>query len=133
MLMLLKRMERTDLTAHGFRSTFRDWAAECTNYPREVAEAALAHTLGDKVEAAYRRGDLFENRCLRETLPARREARRSLADDEAEEGLRIFEIGRGAAWFWRYFTRFSHFLKFFSGRYLTHMLHGNRRSDRQRL
>ena len=49
---------------HGFRSTFRDWAAERTNYPREVAEMALAHTIGDKVEAAYRRGDLFEKRRL---------------------------------------------------------------------
>ena len=62
LLALLKRMERVDLTAHGFRSTFRDWAAEQTNYPREVAEAALAHAIGDKVEAAYRRGDLFEKR-----------------------------------------------------------------------
>lgn len=47
---------------HGFRSTFRDWVAERTNYPNEVAEMALAHTIGDKVEAAYRRGDLFEKR-----------------------------------------------------------------------
>jgi integrase len=62
MLKLLGRMGRGDLTAHGFRSTFRDWAAERTNFPREVAEAALAHTLGDKVEAAYRRGDLFQKR-----------------------------------------------------------------------
>ena len=62
MLMVLRRMDRADLTAHGFRSTFRDWAAECTNFPREVAEAALAHVIGDKVEAAYRRGDLFEKR-----------------------------------------------------------------------
>ena len=62
MLMVLRRMGRDDLTAHGFRSTFRDWAAECTNFPREVAEAALAHVVGDKVEAAYRRGDLFEKR-----------------------------------------------------------------------
>jgi integrase len=46
---------------HGFRSTFRDWASERTNNPRDVAEMALAHTIGDKVEAAYRRGDLFEN------------------------------------------------------------------------
>jgi integrase len=61
-LMVLRRMGRTDLTAHGFRSTFRDWAAECTSFPREVAEAALAHVVGDKVEAAYRRGDLFEKR-----------------------------------------------------------------------
>ena len=62
MLMLLRRMGRGDLTAHGFRSTFRDWCAEATNHPREVAEAALAHTLGDKIEAAYRRGDLMEKR-----------------------------------------------------------------------
>jgi integrase len=62
MLAVLKRMGRGDLTVHGFRSTFRDWAAECTNFPREVAEAALAHVVGDKVEAAYRRGDLFEKR-----------------------------------------------------------------------
>ena len=61
-LQLLKRMGRGDLTAHGFRSSFRDWAAERTNYPNEVAEMALAHTIGDKVEAAYRRGDLFEKR-----------------------------------------------------------------------
>lgn len=59
---VLRRMGRGDLTAHGFRSTFRDWAAERTNYPRDVAEMALAHTIGDKVEAAYRRGDLFDKR-----------------------------------------------------------------------
>lgn len=59
---VLKRMKRADLTAHGFRSTFRDWASEMTNYPREVAEMALAHAVGDKVEAAYRRGDLFAKR-----------------------------------------------------------------------
>ncbi len=62
MLQLLRRMGRRDLTSHGFRSTFRDWAAECTNHPREIAEAALAHTLKDKTEAAYQRGDLFEKR-----------------------------------------------------------------------
>jgi integrase len=61
-LMLLRRLERDDLTAHGFRSTFRDWVAERTNFPSEVAEMALAHAVGDKVEAAYRRGDLFERR-----------------------------------------------------------------------
>lgn len=55
---VLKRMDRGDLTVHGFRSSFRDWASELTNYPREVAEMALAHSVGDKVEAAYRRGDL---------------------------------------------------------------------------
>ncbi|HEV2678009.1 MAG TPA: integrase arm-type DNA-binding domain-containing protein [Aliidongia sp.] len=62
LLAVLKRMKRADLTAHGFRSTFRDWAAEKSNFPSEVAEMALAHTVGDKVEAAYRRGDLFEKR-----------------------------------------------------------------------
>jgi integrase len=49
-------------TVHGFRSSFRDWAAETTNFPREVCEMALAHTLRDKTEAAYRRGDLFDKR-----------------------------------------------------------------------
>lgn len=62
LLMVLRRMKRNDLTAHGFRSTFRDWCAERTAYPAEVAEMALAHAVGDKVEAAYRRGDLFEKR-----------------------------------------------------------------------
>lgn len=61
-LMLLRRMERSDITAHGFRSTFRDWAAERTSFPSEVVEMALAHTVGNKVEAAYRRSDLFERR-----------------------------------------------------------------------
>ena len=62
MLMMLRRIGRQDLTVHGFRSTFRDWAAEQTNFPREVAEAALAHVIADRTEAAYRRGDLFEKR-----------------------------------------------------------------------
>ena len=62
MNMLLRRMGRDDITVHGFRSTFRDWTAETTNHPREVAEAALAHTISDKVEAAYRRGDLLVRR-----------------------------------------------------------------------
>ena len=57
-------MRRMGLEAvpHGFRSTFRDWASERTAYPREACEMALAHTIGDKVEAAYRRGDLFDKR-----------------------------------------------------------------------
>ncbi len=59
--MLLKRMGKT-VTVHGFRSAFRDWAAECTGYPHEVCEMALAHVIGNKAEAAYRRGDLFEKR-----------------------------------------------------------------------
>lgn len=62
MLQLLKRMEREDLTVHGFRSTFKDWARETTDYPREVSEAALAHVIGDQTEAAYARGDLFLKR-----------------------------------------------------------------------
>jgi integrase len=59
-------LRRMDVAAvpHGFRSTFRDWASERSNYPRDVAEMALAHAIGDKVEAAYRRGDLFEKRRL---------------------------------------------------------------------
>jgi integrase len=61
-LMLLRRMGREDLTAHGFRSSFRDWAAERTNFPSDVAEMALAHTVSSKVEQAYRRGDMFERR-----------------------------------------------------------------------
>ena len=61
-LMALRRMHRDDITTHGFRSSFRDWAAEQTNFPRAVCEAALAHTLRDKTEAAYHRTDLFERR-----------------------------------------------------------------------
>jgi integrase len=59
---VLRRMKRGDLTAHGFRSAFRDWAAETTAYPAELVEMALAHSVSNKVEAAYRRGDLFEKR-----------------------------------------------------------------------
>ncbi|WP_186129783.1 tyrosine-type recombinase/integrase [Burkholderia gladioli] len=62
MLQLLERMKRKDITVHGFRSTFRDWAGETTHYPREVCEAALAHGIKDKAEAAYARGDLFLKR-----------------------------------------------------------------------
>jgi integrase len=61
MLELLRGLGMT-VTVHGFRSTFRDWTAETTNTPREVAEMALAHVIGDETEAAYRRGDLFEKR-----------------------------------------------------------------------
>jgi integrase len=62
MTMTLRRMGRGDLTVHGFRSSFRDWAAERTGFPAEVPEMALAHAVSDKVEAAYRRGDLFQKR-----------------------------------------------------------------------
>jgi integrase len=61
-LMLLRRMGRGDLTAHGFRSTFRDWAAERTNVPSDVIEMALAHSISDKTVAAYNRSDLFDRR-----------------------------------------------------------------------
>jgi integrase len=61
MAMLLRRM-KVDCTVHGFRSGFRDWAAECTGYAHEVCEMALAHVIGNKSEAAYRRGDLFDKR-----------------------------------------------------------------------
>ncbi len=60
--MLLRRKGYGHATVHGFRSAFRDWAAEGTSFPHEVAEMALAHTVGNKVEAAYRRGDLLEKR-----------------------------------------------------------------------
>jgi integrase len=61
-LMLLRRMGHGDLTTHGFRATFKTWASERTGFQNEIAEAALAHVIGDKVEQAYRRGDLFDKR-----------------------------------------------------------------------
>lgn len=65
--MLLRRMERDEFTVHGFRSAFRDWAGDATNFPRELVEAALAHLVGNKVEQAYRRGDaLLKRRKLME-------------------------------------------------------------------
>jgi integrase len=60
--MVLRRMKIEGVTVHGFRSAFRDWAAECTNFTNEVCEAALAHVIENKAEAAYRRGDLFDKR-----------------------------------------------------------------------
>lgn len=64
MTALLRRMDYNDITVHGFRSTFRDWAGEITSFPREVIEAALAHGIKDKAEAAYARSDLFDKRRL---------------------------------------------------------------------
>jgi integrase len=63
---VLRRMGRSDITIHGFRSSFRDWCAEAVgnSFPREVCEHALAHSLRDQVEAAYRRGDLSEKRAM---------------------------------------------------------------------
>jgi len=62
MAQVLQRMKRRDFTVHGCRSTFMDWAHEQTAFPKAVIDLALAHVVGDKVEAAYRRGDLFEKR-----------------------------------------------------------------------
>lgn len=62
MMMLLRRMKLTEITVHGFRSSFRDWCGDATSFPREVAEAALAHKVGDSVERAYRRSDALEKR-----------------------------------------------------------------------
>lgn len=59
---LLRRAGSAAITTHGFRSTFRDWAADETEHPREVIEAALAHLVGDETERAYRRGDALEKR-----------------------------------------------------------------------
>jgi integrase len=62
-LKVLDRMGyRDQMTVHGLRSTFKDWAAECTNFPRELSEKALAHTIGDETERAYQRGDLLNRR-----------------------------------------------------------------------
>jgi integrase len=60
--MLMRRLGWGDVTVHGFRSTFRDWAAERTTFPREIAEMALAHAVADDTERAYKRSDLFEKR-----------------------------------------------------------------------
>ena len=62
MLKTLKKIGRGDIAVHGFRSTFSDWVTEATGFPSEAREMALAHVVGDRVEAAYRRGDLFERR-----------------------------------------------------------------------
>ena len=109
MLMLLRRMGRADITAHGFRSTFRDWTAETTNATREVAEMALAHVIPSKVEAAYRRGDLLEKRralmdawaeyCHTEILPLAVVpfATGSSAQDNAKVRLGS-GIGEGLVW-----------------------------------
>jgi integrase len=62
MLMLLRRRGVENATTHGFRSTLRDWVGDCTQFPRELAEASLAHVAGDQTERAYRRSDALERR-----------------------------------------------------------------------
>jgi integrase len=64
MEMLLRRMGRSDITVHGFRSTFRDWTADATDFPREISKLCLAHQVGSEVERAYRRSDLLKRRGL---------------------------------------------------------------------
>lgn len=64
MLVLLRWLGKTDITVHGFRSSFRDWSAEQTNFPRDVAEACIAHKLKNEIEATYKRTDLLEKRRL---------------------------------------------------------------------
>ena len=91
MTMLLRRMN-ADVTVHGFRSSFRDWAAECTGYAHEVCEMALAHAIGNKAEAAYRRGDVFEKRRRLMTDWAAHCAR---SDTSAEKVTPIRNLGRG--------------------------------------
>jgi integrase len=60
--MMLRRMKREDVTVHGFRSSFRDWAGNVSSFPREITETALSHVIGDKAEQAYRRSDALEKR-----------------------------------------------------------------------
>jgi integrase len=75
---VLRRMEIENATVHGFRSSFRDWAGNETNFPREVTETALAHVIGDKAEQAYRRGDaLDKHRKLMDAWAAYCEPRQS--------------------------------------------------------
>ena len=106
---LQKDMQCERLTVHGFRSTFRDWAAEQTSFPREVAEAALAHTLKDKTEAAYQRSDMLERRrklmetwakyCASgaakdEVVQKRRRAQAAVSPAAAPEGREVSTVSR---------------------------------------
>ena len=86
-LMALRRMGRGDITTHEFRSSFRDWAEELTHAPRTVCEAALAHTVRDKTEAAYRRTDLFEKN---------RDLMHAWAEYATTTPARIVDIGASA-------------------------------------
>lgn len=96
MCAVLKRMRRTGVTVHGFRSTFRDWTGDATDVPREVAEAALAHAVGSAVERAYRRGDALEKRralmerwaeyCVKPPVDGAEESERLVSDEVAGDG-----------------------------------------------
>ena len=85
----LRRMGRGDLTAHGFRSTFRDWAGNETAFPRELAEQALGHAIGDETERSYRRGDALERR------RAMMDAWASYCDQPSAERGRVIALGSG--------------------------------------
>jgi integrase len=85
---VLRRLKRSDITVHGFRSTFRDWASECTGFSRDVAEMALAHSIPNAVEAAYRRGDLF----LKRQVLMRDWA--TFCDKEQSTPAQVFQLSR---------------------------------------
>ena len=90
MEMLLRRMKADDYTVHGFRSSFRDWAGDETHFPREIAEAALAHRVGDATEQAYRRADaLAKRRDLMQTWA-------NFCDISKERGDKVIPLGRQA-------------------------------------
>ena len=92
---LLERMKRTDVTAHGFRSAFRDWAGEASSFPTDLAEAALAHQRGDATERAYARGDLLAKRArLMEAWASY--CARPAASDVAQFGKRATPGARSA-------------------------------------
>ena len=86
----LRRLGHRDVTVHGFRSSFRDWCSEQTSFPREVCEAALAHVVGDKVEAAYRRTEFLEKR--RKLMAA---WARYISTPAAKDAGKVVAIGRG--------------------------------------
>ena len=86
---LLQKTLRVDATVHGFRSTFKDWAAETTNHPNEVSEMALAHTIGSKTEAAYRRGDLLQKR---------KELMQEWSDFLCSKNGKVIRLEKGAAY-----------------------------------
>jgi integrase len=91
---LLVRLDCRKFTIHGFRSSFRDWCGEATNYPREIAEAALAHVSGDQTERAYRRGDALDKR--RQLMNAWSRFCASPPQVEAREG-KLISIGAAHA------------------------------------
>jgi integrase len=91
MEMLLRRMGADDVTVHGFRSAFRDWAGNETDFPRELAEAALAHVIGDKAEQAYRRSDALEKR------RALMDAWAAFLEPKAEDGASVLAFKKSVS------------------------------------